>query len=105
MIISNNSSSNEIFQISTKEEDTKIQPPLETLTANADINIMPAGNTIESSPKTLGVRMKLSINYKYSASYVISNRWLEILSKFNSQIRFQTQKWKLLLLEQETKQT
>ena len=57
--MSNRNSSKTIFQISTKEEDAKIQPPTETMTAHADINIMPSGNTIESSPKTLGVRMNL----------------------------------------------
>ena len=45
-----------VLQISAKEEDTKMQPPLETVTAQADIEIMPSGKTAESSSKTLGVK-------------------------------------------------
>ena len=48
-----------VLQISAKEEDTKIQPSLETVTAKADINTIPTGNTVESSSKTLGVRYSI----------------------------------------------
>ena len=66
-----------MFQISAKEEDTKAQPPLEKMTAKAEINIMPTGtgNTIESSPKTLGVRKnEIIFYYNYIAKcYFLSD--------------------------------